>query len=107
MSTNTELVQAALEAFGRGNIAGLLSMCSDNVTVVFGGDPSTIPWAGRWAGKTRVSEYFQRIGETVEVLKWEPHHYVAEADRVVAFGSTDVRVRVTGRMVIGNEWALD
>jgi ketosteroid isomerase-like protein len=107
MSTNTELVQAALEAFARGDIAGLLSMCSENVTVVFGGDSATIPWAGRWAGKTRVSEYFSRIGETVDVLRWEPQHYVGEGDRVAAFGTTDVRVKSTRQSVIDNQWALD
>jgi ketosteroid isomerase-like protein len=108
MTTNVELVQAAVEAFGRGDIPALLDLCDENVTVEFPvGQPTAIPYAGRWSGKARLGDYFQAIGGSFDVLKWEPHHYVGSGDRVAVFGSLAVQARATGKMVTDSPWALD
>lgn len=106
MPTNIEIVQAGLDAFGHGDISAVLNMCSDNVDVVFAG-PSTIPFAGRWTGKARVSEYFQHIGESVDVTKWQPTHHVVNGDRVASFGIMSLRAKATGKTVVDTPWALD
>lgn len=106
MPTNLAIVQAGLDAFSRGDIPAVLDMCSDNVDVVFTG-PSTIPFAGRWTGKARVTEYFQRIGDSVDVTKWQPTHHVATGDRVASFGLMSLRAKATGKTVVDSPWALD
>jgi uncharacterized protein len=107
MPTNTEIVQACLEAFGRGDITVILDTCTENVEAIFPGDPSIIPYAGQWKGKSRVAEYFRIIGETVDVLKWKTQHIVGSGDRVAAFGTMDQRVKATGKTTIDMHWALN
>jgi ketosteroid isomerase-like protein len=107
MQTNTEVVQAVLEAFGRGDIPALLGMCTENVDVVFFGNAAIIPWAGQWKGKNGVAEYFRAIGQALDVLKWAPQHNTASGNRVAAFGIMDVRVKATGETIVDSHWALD
>ena len=106
MPTNVEIVRAALEAFGRGDIPALLAMCDENVAVRLRGN-KTIPFAGDWTGKASVTEYFRIVGATFDVLKWEPQRDIASGDRVAAFGSMDVKARATGQLIVGSDWALD
>jgi hypothetical protein len=40
-----------------------------------------------------VAEYFRRIGETLDVVKWQPLHYVAAGERVAVFGSMSLRTK--------------
>jgi uncharacterized protein len=107
MPTNAEIVQALLDAFGRGDIPGILNLCTEDVEVLFRGDPTTIPFAGNWKGKAKVAEYFRTIGETLDLLKFEPRRSVASGDRVAAFGAMDVRGKATGKTAIGSDWAAD
>jgi len=107
MPTNTELVQAALDAFGRGDIAALLELCSDGVNVTFFGDSSVIPYAGRWEGKNRVAEYFRIIGETIDVLGWNRQYTVGDANHVAAFYTGSLRVKASGKMINDTHLALD
>lgn len=106
MPTSTEIVQTCLEAFGRGDITTILNACAENAEVIFTGDPSIIPYAGQWKGKTRVAEYFRAIAESVDVLKWNPQHAVGSGDRVAASGAMDLRVKATGKTIVGTPWAV-
>ncbi|HYU45278.1 MAG TPA: hypothetical protein VEK84_03755, partial [Terriglobales bacterium] len=47
-ATNAEIVQACLDAFGRGDTDTILNACAENVDVIFTGDQSIIPYAGQW-----------------------------------------------------------
>jgi ketosteroid isomerase-like protein len=105
MTTNTETVQACLEAFGRGDVGSILNTCTENAEVIAPGDSSIIPYAGEWKGKSRVAEYFRVIGESVDILKWKPQHVLGSGDRVAAFGTMDLRVR--GKTLINTPWALN
>lgn len=107
MATNLEIVRAAAEAFRRGDIPAVLDACADSVDVIFRGDSAIIPFAGHWTGKGRVAEYFRVIGETTDVLRWDPRNYVGSGDRVALFGSMDLRVKATGVTITNTDWALD
>jgi ketosteroid isomerase-like protein len=54
-----------------------------------------------------VAEYFRRIGETLDVVKWQPLHYVAAGERVAVFGSMSLRTKANGETVLDSPWALD
>lgn len=107
MPTNAEIVKATLDAFGRGDIRAVLDHCSEDVEAILAGDPSVIPFAGRWTGKSRVAEYYRIIGETVDVLRWEPRHIIASGKRVAAFYVMDARIKATGKTVADSRIALD
>lgn len=106
MSSNIEIVNAVLDAFGRGDIPALLNMCTENVEVMFMGDPYILPFAGEWKGKNRVTDYFRVIGETVDVLKWQPEKVVASGNSVAAFYATDLRVKASGKTAVNNRMVL-
>ena len=105
MPTNIEIVQDCFAAFQRGDIPAILNMFDDNVERIEPGAP-VIPWAGPGKGKASAAEFFGVMGETTDVLKFEPHQYVASGDRVVAVGSWDIRVKATGKSA-STDWALD
>lgn len=107
MPNNTQAVQTASDAFGRGDIPAVLDLCAGNVEVTFTGDPSILPFAGKWKGKDRVAEYFRTLGETLDVLKWEPRNIVASGNRVVAFYAVSARVKATGKTLADSPVALD
>lgn len=106
MATNTEIIQACVAAFQRGDIPAILNLCDDNVEWIEAGDPKFIPFAGRGKGKRSANEFFRIVSETTDVLKFEPHQYVAGGDRVVALGDWEVRGKATGKTVT-SDWALD
>src|SRR5579864_1103801 len=106
MSMNVEIVQACFAAFQRGDIPAILNMCDDHVEWIEAGDPKSIPFAGRGNGKSSAAEFFRIIGETSEMLKFEPQQYVAAGERVVALGFWDLRVKATGK-VVHSDWAVD
>src|SRR3989442_4870875 len=86
MPTNLEIVRGCFAAFQRGDIPAILNLCDDNVEWIEPGAP-VIPYAGRGKGKSSAAEFIRVIGETTEVLKFEPQQYVASGDRGVAVGS--------------------
>ena len=106
MPTNVEIVQACFAAFQRGDVPAILNMCEDNVEWIEAGDPKSIPFAGRGKGKSSAAEFFRIVGETSDMLKFEPQQYVASGDRVVALGAWDLRAKATGK-VVRSEWVVD
>ena len=101
--TNTDVVRQAYEAFGRGDIAAVLDLLTDDVDWTLQG-PSAIPWAGTRRGREAVAEFFSLIGENLEFERFEPREFVAQGDTVVVLGDERSVVRPTGR-AFENEWA--
>jgi len=84
---NTQLVQKAYAAFGRGDIPALLDLLDENVVwrAVTGAGPQ-VPTAGERRGRREVGEFFRVLGESIVFQQFEPRRFVAENDTVVALG---------------------
>ena len=102
---NTETVQRLFQAFGRGDVATLMSLLSEDVVWFLAGPTDLIPHAGERRGHAGASEFFQLMGAAVEFERFEPREYVAQGDKVVALGTERGRVRATGK-TFDNPWAL-
>jgi ketosteroid isomerase-like protein len=100
---NVELVRQGYEAFGRGDIDGLLSLFDDNIEWVAPG-PSDLPTAGTRRGLQQVAEFFRAVDEVLEIQRFEPKTFVAQGDRVVVLGEDTARVKATGK-VLSEAWA--
>jgi hypothetical protein len=100
---NSDIVRRAYEAFGRGDLDGLLGTLDDNIVWVTPG-PSDLPTAGRRQGREEVRAFFGLITEMVEFQKFDPHTFVEQGDRVVVLGDDIVTVKATGK-VIEEAWA--
>jgi ketosteroid isomerase-like protein len=103
-SENVALVQQAYAAFGRGDIAALLEMLSDDIDWHTPGAPR-IPYAGRFSGRKQVAGFFEGLGKTAEFERFEPREFFAHGDKVVVLGHYAGRGRTTGRP-FATDWAM-
>jgi len=103
---NTKIVQSAFAAFGRGDIPALLGLLTNDVDWhgVIGVGPK-VPQRGPRKGTNEVATFFQQVGSSVNFEHFEPKHFVAEGDTVVALGYYDGTVKSTGKR-FESEWAM-
>ena len=93
---NIDAVKKGYEAFGRGDIPGLLMQLDANVSwVAFG--PADLPTAGAWRGHPGVTEFFQQLASIVDITRFETKEFIAQGDRVVVIGEGTEKVKATGR----------
>ena len=95
---NVTIVRQGYEAFGRGDIPGLLSVLDDGVTWVTPG-PDDLPVAGARKGHDGVQQFFQALSGLVDIVRFEPKEFIAQGDRVVVIGDDTSRVKATGRTI--------
>lgn len=101
---NKRVVQAIFEAFGRGDVPGVLSHLSEDVTWKAPG-PEVVSYFGDRRGHAGATEFFVQLGTNVDFEYFEPGVFVAEDDRVVALGRERGKVKTTGKS-FDNDWAL-
>ena len=106
MSTedNKRVVQSVFEAFGRGDIPGVLRHVAEDAEWAAPG-PEHVSYFGERRGREGALEFFKNLGSDVEFELFEPGEFVAEGDKVVVLGRERGRVRRTGK-VFDNAWAL-
>ena len=106
MSTeeNKRVVQSIFEAFGRGDVPGVLAHLAEDVTWKAPG-PSSVPYFGDRRGHGGATEFFVQLGTNVDFEHFEPGAFIAEGDKVVVLGRERGRVKATGKS-FDNDWAL-
>lgn len=92
---NKQLAINGYQMFLKGDIQGILDMCTDDIEWTAADLPS-IPFAGTFHGKAGVMDFFKKLGETVEFLDYQPQSFIADEDKVAVSGVSTVRVRATG-----------
>jgi uncharacterized protein len=102
MSTPTQVVQQAYAAFGRGDIDAILGMLTDDIEWRFLASEG-VPSAGRFSGKQQVQQWFGRLAETDEILKFEPREFLEGPNHVTVLGWEQTRPRPKGG-VFESEW---
>ncbi len=91
-----QVVQAAYERFGAGDIVGMLEYLQPDVQIEFYG-PSVIPYAGTWRGHDEVSRWLETIYSSVDVKVFEPQEMISARDKVVTTGRLHLVAKPTGR----------
>ena len=102
---NTQMIQQAFAAFGRGDIPALLQMLTSDVEWVAAGPPDILPWAGLYRGPEQVGQFFMRLAEAIEFQQFEPREYIAQGDRVVVLGYTRETFKHNSR-VSEQDWIM-
>ena len=100
---NLQIVQAAYDAFGRGDIAGILSLVADEVDWEVLG-PAVIPFAGPRRGKAGVGLFFQQLSDCFDVEVFELDQFVVQDATVVVLGHERMKSKKTG-MSHSGQWA--
>lgn len=99
---NKQLVMQAYQFYKDKNISGILSLNHDDIEWV-SPESDYIPYAGSFHGKDQVAQFFSKLEQTTEALKFEPQNFIAEGDKVVVTGVSSWRVKATG-LTFDNPW---
>ncbi len=95
-NTNLDIIKEAYAAFGRGDIAAVLSVQAPNVEFEYAG-PNQIPWAGSFRGLDGAKKFFAAVEAEADIDSFEPQMFLAQGDRVVVLGFEKLRSKRTGR----------
>lgn len=93
---NKQLVQEGYQLFQRGDIAGILMRCHDDVDWI-SPETETAPFSGSFHGKQGLAEFFTKLNASLQAIRYEPLDFIAEGDKVVAVGEATWLVKSTGR----------
>ena len=97
--TNTQTIQNLYAAFGRGDIATILSYVADDVVW----DNSQVaskacPWNGNFSGKANLPGFFMAVGDNLDfgVGKFDPHTFVESGSNVMVALRLESRLKKNG-----------
>ena len=100
---NIQTVKNAYEAFGRGDVAAILDLVTDDVDWASEASTKDAPWCGVRKGKERVGSFFEDLGKTMEVEEFTPLAFAATDDGdVLTVVRYAARSRETGKSVTMN-----
>ncbi|WLI89308.1 nuclear transport factor 2 family protein [Massilia sp. R2A-15] len=90
-----QLIMSAYQLYKQKDIKGILALCKDDVEWV-GPEVESLPFAGNYSGRAAVGDFFTKLDQSMEPLKFEPETFIAEGDKVVVIGSGRWHVKTTG-----------
>lgn len=103
--TNTEIVKGMYEAFGRGDIEGILNKLADDVEWISSPESKTIPTGGTFRGRAGVTTFFQKVAQNIEFEHFMPEKYIEQGDTVVALGAYSGRSKALKKK-FRSPWAM-
>jgi uncharacterized protein len=95
---NLEVVRNIYDAFGRGDLDGILTLLDPEVSWRTPGAPD-LPTAGLRQGIPAVREFFGLLSNTFDIADFRPTDFFASGDKVVVLGTSREGPRGTGRFV--------
>ena len=102
MSEESTLVQAAYDAFGRGDIPAVLGALSDRVEWEV---TAILPQGGSSRGRDGAGEFFENLGGHWADRQVEVHELVDGGGTIVAIGQAAGRLREHGDAAAGYRFA--
>jgi ketosteroid isomerase-like protein len=96
---NVKLVQSMYEAFGRGDVSYIASKVRPEARWDFNVTHSDVPWHVPVSGPTEIPKFLAALGENIAMEAFEPKHFIAMGDDVVAHIRFAFTVKRTGKRV--------
>ena len=87
-----EAARQAYDAFVRGDIQGLLSLCHPDIEWEYYG---AVPWSGRRSGHDGVRQFFEIIAQKLDFEAFEPGAYIGDDETVAVRGRTAAKAKGT------------
>jgi uncharacterized protein len=87
------LIDRWYAAVRSGDATALASVVTEDVELLWNGDPARLPWAGRHAGVDAVLAFFRKLGEHIEVISVSPIYRLDAGEAVVVVLEGEWRVR--------------
>jgi uncharacterized protein len=103
MGTATTVVQQAYEAYGRGDVPGILNQVAVDVDWEFVGS-ANLPFAGRRKNHKEVAAFFAALPLADDMHTFEPREFIEADGNVTVLGWVKAIARETGK-TYQSEWA--
>ena len=103
MTTALEVVRDVYNRFSKGDIAGFLGLCADNIEWVVNG-PATLEKCRTFNGRSGVQEFLKILGESWEFTAFTPKEFLSDGPTVVVLGEEHGRDRKS-EVPFENRWA--
>lgn len=97
--SNLRTAQEVYEAFGRGDLATILSKLSESVEWEYGGTSTNVPWLQRRQGRDGAAAFFASLDE-MEIHTLAPKTFLETEGVVVVLLDVDLTVKATGERVV-------
>ena len=81
---NIQTTKSIYAAFKRGDRAGMLAMCAEDVKLLLETGAGELPWAGVYEGHAGVEANQDRLAEHVEVSQLEELDFLSSDNQVAA-----------------------
>jgi len=94
---NTKTIMSAYEAFGRGDVAAILDMVTNDVDWAAEAASPTAPWYGVRHGKDAVAQFFTDFGSAMEIEEFTPLTVAANETDVLTVVRCRTKSRRTGK----------
>jgi ketosteroid isomerase-like protein len=98
---NTQIILAAYDQFGKGNVAGILAQCTPDV-VFDVTDRVFLPNGMVYKGATEVPNFFRTLAEKVTFTKFDPYRFLADGDDVAVYINGEYKDNKTGKLLKAN-----
>ncbi len=98
---NVGVVMAAYSEFGKGNVPGILALCTNDIIFDIT-DRVFLPEGKMYKGTTEVTEFFKYLASKVQFTKFEPYRFIADGDDVIALINGEYKDLKTGKMSKAN-----
>jgi ketosteroid isomerase-like protein len=85
MGAALTVVQQVYQAFGSGDVPGLLKLIADEVDWEFVGSPK-LPYAGRRRTQNEVADFFAAIPRADAIHAFEPREFIESGEHVTVLG---------------------
>lgn len=95
---NLDVVRRMYEAFGHGDLEGILALLDPRVSWRTPGTPD-LPTGGLRHGVPAVREFFGLLLNTLDIADFQPHDFFAAGDKVVVLGTSREGPKGSGRLV--------
>jgi ketosteroid isomerase-like protein len=92
---NISLLKQAYEAYDRGDIQTLLSMCAQDIEWELP-EVEGIPFTGKRRGPSQVADFFRIMSECQDTRDFKPDRFLAQGDQVIVLGHGTFTVKATG-----------
>lgn len=94
---NIDAALSAYAAFGKGDILSILNMLTDDCDWSHVGNASVIPFAGTFTGKAGVGRFFENVGKSIQITKFEPGNFRATENSATCTVNIGGTVVATGK----------
>ena len=103
MGAATAVVKNVYEAFGKGDVPGILAHCAPQVDWEFVG-PAKLGYAGKRRDHAGIIDFFTKVGQLDDIHAFEPREFIEDGDNVAVLGRESATARDTG-CKFESEWA--